>query len=794
MFGGRTGRDGVGGATGSSKEHNAESIETSSAEVQKGNAPEERKIQRLFRNIEVTRLIKKAKDFGAGGVSVAIGEIADSLIINLDKVKTKYSGLNGTELAISESQERMAVVIEAKDSEKFMSLCKEENLEATRIAVVTDNGRLEIYWRGKKIVDLSREFIDTNGVRQSTKVNVHSIDKNSRLNREVLGKTLKERVLSNLSDLNVASQKGMVEHFDSTVGAGTVLMPYGGKYQTTASQSSIHKIPVLDGNTKTASIMTFGYNPFLEEWSPFHGDAYSVLESLTKIVSSGASYEKVRFSFQEYFEKLEKDSTKWGKPFASLLGSIYMQEGFNLPAIGGKDSMSGTFKNISVPPTLISFAVTTMNVGNVISPEFKKVNNYLYLIKHDELNCLPNIDELKENFNFINELNEDGKIQSAYAIEYGGLSEALMKASLGNKIGFTVDTDLDLFRSDYGSILLEVTEEIDYLKSVLIGRTSENISLNKTHFTFGDIEESLNIFSDLYPVLSKTSIDLKEFTRKSVERRKSKEIVNDVKVFIPVFPGMNSEYDMIKAFSEAGGYVKSIVFKNQNENDIRESIQAFANEIDKSNIFALSGGFSAGDEPDGSGKFIANVLNNETIRKSINRFLERDGLILGICNGFQALVKSGLLPNGKVGKITESSPTLFKNDINRHISHIAQTKVTTNNSAWLTSFELNEVHKVAVSNGEGKFVVSEQAAKELYDNDQIAFQYVDESGKPTMDGLYNPSGSMYAIEGIISKCGRILGKMGHSERYSIDSFKNITGNKIQNIFKNSIDYFKRGNE
>ncbi|QVK21473.1 phosphoribosylformylglycinamidine synthase [Mycoplasmatota bacterium] len=790
MFGGRTGRDGIGGATGSSKEHTTESLETASAEVQKGNAPEERKIQRLFRNKEVTRLIKKSNDFGAGGVSVAIGEIADSLDIDLDKVKTKYKGLNGTELAISESQERMAVVVEAKDKEKFLNLCKEENLEATQIATVTDSGRLVMYWNEKKIVDLSRDFIDTNGVIQSTNVKINTVSGNCPLYREVNGENLKDKVLNNLSDLNVATQKGMIEQFDATVGRSTVLMPFGGKYQTTASQSSVHKFPV-SGFTNTASIMAFGYNPYLSEWSPFHGAAYAVLESLTKIVTSGASYKKVRFSFQEYFEKLDSVNA-WGKPFASLLGSIYMQEGFNLPSIGGKDSMSGTFKDIKVPPTLISFAVTTVNTKNVVSPEFKGVGNYLYVIKHNPVDLLPNISELKENFDYTHKLIESEKILSAYAVKYGGISEALVKASLGNKIGFDVNTDLDLFSSDYGSIIVECNKELDYKNAHLLGMTTEDITLNSTNLSFDELSSALSTFSDLYPTKKDVDFTFNDFERGNVERDLSGHDNEQVKVFIPVFPGMNSEYDMIKVFEEFGGTVNSIVFRNQCEEDIKDSIKAFVSEIDKSHIIAFSGGFSAGDEPDGSGKFIASVLNNKEINKAINELLNRDGLVLGICNGFQALVKSGLLPFNE--GVTIDSPTLFRNDINRHVSNIVQTKVKTNNSPWLSSFKEGEVHRVAISNGEGKFVVSEKLAKELYANDQIAFQYVGEDELPTMDGTYNPSGSEYAIEGIVSKCGRILGKMGHSERYGKDVFKNIPGNKDQNIFKNAISYFRKGNE
>ncbi len=795
MFGGKTGRDGVGGASGSSKEHTEASLQTSSAEVQKGNAPEERKIQRLFRDPKVTRLVKKSNDFGAGGVSVAVGEIADSLEIYLDNVSVKYKGLNGTELAISESQERMAVLVEESDVDLFIELCNQENLEAYVVARVTDDNRLVMFWQGRKIVDLDRKFIDTNGFRQKATIEMPRLNENLPFIRHINGDNLKEKIINNLSDLNVAMQKGMIEHFDATVGASTVLMPFGGKHQTSETQASVQKLPVLNGETNTASVMTYGYNPFISSWSPFHGASYAIVESLAKVVACGASIDKVRFSFQEYFEKLGKDPHKWSKPFSALLGAIYVQKGFDLPAIGGKDSMSGTFKDIDVPPTLISFAVTTEKVKNIVSTDLKTSGNYLYLIKHNPLKqMLPNIEQLKLNFEFVYNLNKSKKIASMFAIENGGISEALVKMSLGNKIGFKIETNLDLFSYDYGSIIVESTEKIEYKDAILLGMTtSENVVINDEEFTFDELLDSLQApFSTLFK--THTDLDGEEIETPIYEKGYEKSLVRQdvVNVLIPVFPGMNSEYDMTKAFERAGAKVTQLVFRNRTESDINDSILELVSHIKDANIIAISGGFSAGDEPDGSGKFIANILNNDKVKKAIEDFLKDQGLMLGICNGFQALIKSGLLPYGEFKDLEATSPTVFKNDINRHISNITSTKVSTKKSPWLSSFDLGEVHKVAVSHGEGKFVCSSEVSERLFANGQVAFQYTDLEGKATMNGLYNPNGSTMAIEGIVSPCGQILGKMGHSERYSEGCFKNIYGNKNQDIFSNAVNYLKGG--
>jgi len=765
MFGGRTGRDGIGGATGSSKEHNEESIETASAEVQKGNAPEERKIQRLFRKSHVTKLIKKSNDFGAGGVSVAIGELSDSLEINLDNVRTKYDGLNGTELAISESQERMSVVIEAENFEEFTEYCHEENLEAYKIADITDTGRLVMKWRGQVIVDLERSFLNTNGVRQRTNVIVDSV---APFEVKKRSSNVRKEVLEHMHDINISTNIGMIEMFDSSVGASTVLMPLGGKYQLTESQASVHKFPVLDGFTKACSIMSFGFNPYISEWSPFHGSKVAIIDSISKVVAVGGDYKSIRFSFQEYFERMV-DARSYGKPFSALLGAVDCLEEFGLAAIGGKDSMSGTFKDINVPPTLISFAVAKENVDKIVSNEFKGSNNFLYLLKPKRDGLLPRVDSLISNFEYIKSINP----LSMNAVTNGGLVEVLVKASLGNKVGFDIESD-DLFDVNYGAILIESDVELEHENLVALGRTNGDIRINGELFGFGDFT---NVFKELYPETPKlgfTEIPEKEFSLKSRD-------LSEVKVLIPVFPGMNSEYDMYKSFTEAGGSVTLLPFKNLTSSDIEESIQELALEIKKADIFAISGGFSAGDEPDGSGKFIANILLNETIKEAMEVFLEKDGLVLGICNGFQALIKSGLI-NGEIGNVTEDSATLFRNDCSRHISSITTTKVVSNLSPWLYGFKPGQEHKVAISHGEGKFVASKEVLDELIGNGQVAFQYTEETG--------NPNGSVYSIEGITSKCGRILGKMSHSERTGYGVYKNIPGDKDQNIFKNAISYLK----
>jgi phosphoribosylformylglycinamidine synthase len=796
MFGGRTGRDGIGGATGSSKEHTEASLEVCAAEVQKGNAPEERKIQHLFRKPEVTQLIKKSNDFGAGGVSVAIGELADGLEIDLNAVKTKYKGLNGTELAISESQERMSVVVAPEDVELFIHYCTEENIEATVIAVVTEEPRLKLHWNGKTIVNISREFINTSGVRQKTKVAVESIPENILDPLPICGSGLEEQVYNRLADLNVASQKGMIENFDATIGASTVLMPFGGKYQLTETQAGVQKLPVRKGVTETASILSFGYNPFISERSPFHGAQFAILESMAKIVAVGGDYKKIRFTFQEYFEKLGKEDTKWGKPFAALLGAIHIQNQYHLPAIGGKDSMSGTFKQLNVPPTLVSFAIATENSSRIISPELKKTGNKLYFLPCSvSQDAKIDIEQSKQLFDFVYQQIGAKKIISCYTIGFGGIIEALAKMSFGNNLGFDIETKLPLFDYQYGSFVVETEEELNDPGAILIGKVSDQWIINGTRL---NKEKGLaswrGTFNPLYPetvpAIQKVIKETYSFYTGEKSYQAYQGQVDKIKVVLPVFPGTNCDYDTARAFEQAGAETTIFVFKNLNEQMINESIDQLAALIDDAHILALSGGFSSGDEPDGSGKFIANVLNNVKIKASIEHLLEKKHLIVGICNGFQALVKSGLLPYAKIGAVTPEDPTLYRNDINRHLSHITKTVVASTNSPWLTSFKTGEIHQVAISHGEGKFVVSDQIAKQLFQNGQVAFQYCDFEGTPTMQEPHNPNGSLYAIEGIVSPCGLILGKMGHSERKGSHLYKNIYGNKVQNIFDNAINYFK----
>lgn len=797
LLGGKTGRDGCGGATGSSKEHTTESLTTCSAEVQKGNAPEERKIQRLFRNPEVTKLIKKCNDFGAGGVSVAIGELAEGLKIDLDKVPVKYMGLNGTELAISESQERMAVVVAKEDADKFIEYADKENLEAVKVAEVSEEKRLVMVWKGNKIADIDRDFLDTNGVRNEIEVELESIEDINPFKNQTEGNNIKDKFLNNLKKQNTASQKGMVEMFDSTIGATTVLMPYGGKYQMTESEASVQKIPVIGKESNTASIMTFGYNPCISSWSPFHGAAYAVVESISKIVTAGGKYQGIRFSFQEYFQRLGENKKYWGKPFAALLGTIYVQKGFGLPAIGGKDSMSGTFNNLNVPPTLISFAVNTEKADNIISGEFKNEGNFVYLIKHNaNEDYTPNIEALKNNFDFIYENVKNKKIISAYTVKSGGIAEAIAKMTFGNMIGAEITDKYNdvLFDTDYGTIIVESKEELVYENAELLGKTIKEKEIKIGNETI-KIEEAVSIWTSLYEKLYPSKTD-KEGKKLEIRDYKngitviSKNKVVKPKVFIPVFPGTNCEYDSMKVFLKAGADTSVMAFRNSSERHIEESIEEMKKQIENSQIIMFSGGFSAGDEPDGSGKFIANILINQKIKKAIEDFMKRDGLVLGICNGFQALIKSGLLPNGEIGNINENSPTLARNNINRHISKIVNTRVTSNMSPWLNGIETGSIHNIAVSHGEGKFVANETLIEELFKNGQVATQYVDEAGYPTMNGEYNPNGSYCAIEGITSKDGRIFGKMGHSERVGTNVFKNIIGEKEQKIFENGVKYFK----
>lgn len=806
LLGGRTGRDGIGGATGSSKEHTEASLESCGSEVQKGNAPEERKIQRLFRRPEVTRLIKKSNDFGAGGVSVAIGELTDGLDIYLDRVPVKYSGLNSTELAISESQERMSVVVEAKDKEEFMAYCASENIEVTHVADVTDSARMRMFNGDRLVVDLSREFIDSAGAKHYSKATVGAVEDIDPFRREVEGKTLEDKVLANLRDRNVTSQKGLIEMFDSTIGRSTVLMPFGGCLQTTETQVSVQKLPTF-GYTDTSSIMAFGYNPFITSWSPYHGAAYAVVEACSKVVAAGAAYDRMRFSYQEYFERMT-DRKSWGKPLAALMGALKMQVELGLPSIGGKDSMSGTFEHINVPPMLMAFGITTVDADQVISPEFKWEGNKVYLIKHTPLqNRMPDTEQLKRNWTFIHEQIEAGNIVSGYALGFGGLAEALCKMSFGNGLDVKVNVDENtLFDYGYGSIVVESEEPLDYENAILLGEITDGedsiLNINGHKFDIFDLmAENSERFAQVYPdtaeafhkeVAPKGMEGVKSLKVKRSEMKYKGEKIEHPLVFIPVFPGTNCDYDSAKAWRCAGAEVRFGVFCNLTEKDIFDSIAMMKKNIDECNILMLSGGFSAGDEPDGSGKFIANVLNNKDIANAIHALIDRGGLILGICNGFQALVKSGLLPYGRLGQVTKDSPTLFRNDINRHISQMVTTRVATTNSPWLAGFSVGDLHTIAVSHGEGKFVVNEALAKELFANGQVAFQYVDPlEEEPTMESPYNPNGSYYAIEGIVSRNGQILGKMGHTERYEGNLFKNIMDEGLeQPLFDNAVRYFR----
>ncbi|MFI3165617.1 MAG: phosphoribosylformylglycinamidine synthase [Bacillota bacterium] len=795
MFGGRTGRDGIGGATGSSKEHNETSLEKCSSEVQKGNAPEERKIQHLFRRGEVTKLVKKSNDFGAGGVSVAIGELADSLEINLDAVQTKYAGLNATEIAISESQERMSVVLEPKDVEEFLSYCKEENLEAYVVAKVTDSGRLRMTYGGKIVVDLSRDFINTNGARQVQNVTVLGGDISSPLERAEM--PVKEAVETILKDKNVQTQKGLSEMFDATIGGTTVLMPFGGKYQLTETSASVQKVQIEKGYTDATTVMSYGYDPEVSSISPYLGAQYAILDSVAKAVAVGGKTGNMHFSFQEYFERLGKDKEKWGKPLEALLGSVYMQKGFKIAAIGGKDSMSGTFKDITVPPTLISFTESVTDANIVVSQEFKKAGSNLYIAKLDENNDFTvNTEKAMEIFKAVESEIQNGNVLSAREIGFGGVIEAVSKMTFGNKIGAGINfPTADLAKKLYGSFIIEAVGEMESPIFEKIGETTsaDTLTINGDSFPIETlISWNFGKFAKIYPVAvpAKTTAILENATKdKTFEYPYAKKDV--VKVFIPIFPGSNCDYDTKRAFEKEGAIVQTFVFCNLNEEAILESIAKMEKYINETDVLAFCGGFSSGDEPDGSGKFIANVILNEKIQTAITALIARKGLILGICNGFQALVKSGLLPYGKFGMLSESSPTLFRNDINRHISLIAKTVVAGNNSPWLAGMNVGDTHEVAFSHGEGKFCLSDEMAKELFENGMVCFQYANLDGVATMDAPFNPNGSAYAIEGITSADGLILGKMGHSERYENNIYKNIEGEKHQNIFKNAVAYFTK---
>lgn len=812
LLGGQTGRDGCGGATGSSKEHTEESIHSCGAEVQKGNAPTERKIQRLFRNPEVSRMIKKCNDFGAGGVSVAIGELADGLVIDLDAVPKKYAGLDGTELSISESQERMAVVVEKKDVHRFITLAEEENLEAAEVAVVTNDRRLVMKWKGQNIVDVGRDFLDTNGATQVTDVKVTAPKEKDNYfkagyKKRVLGSTIKEKWLENIADLNICSQKGLVEMFDSSIGGGTVLMPYGGKNQSTPPQCMVAKIPLEKGETTTGTMMSYGYNPKLSTWSPFHGAIYAVVESVSKIVASGGQWDTIRFTFQEYFERLNEEAVRWGKPFSALLGAYYAQKELGLPSIGGKDSMSGTFHDIDVPPTLVSFAVNVVNVKHVISPEFKNIGNpVVYIPLNRDQYELPDFSDLKKNYTKLNELIQKGFVLSAQAITLGGAAEALSKMTFGNDIGIHLEEGLteELFYApNYGSIVIEIAknanlqEILEGIEYKIIGRTTEEKTIDLPNEEPLEIKEIYkhweSTLENVYPTKAVESDDKIEFEMYSAPSMYiNKNKVAKPKVFIPVFPGTNCEYDTAKQFELAGAAVETFVFKNLRSVNIQESIEYMRKAIMNSQIIMLSGGFSAGDEPDGSGKFIATVFRNPMMQEAVMDLLQnRDGLMLGICNGFQALIKLGLVPYGQIQEIKGTSPTLTYNTIGRHVSCMVQTKIVSNKSPWFTNVKVGDIHTIPVSHGEGRFVADGDILKRLFSNGQVATQYVDPEGNPTYHMPYNPNGSAAAIEGITSPDGRVLGKMGHSERIGMNVAKNISGNQNQKIFCSGVEYFTK---
>ena len=801
LLGGRTGRDGCGGATGSSKVHTEASIETCGAEVQKGNAPTERKIQRLFRRPEVTRLIRKCNDFGAGGVSVAIGELADGLVVDLDKVPKKYEGLDGTELAISESQERMAVVVDPKDVDEFMKYASEENLEAVCVAEVTEDPRLVLKWRGKEIVNISRAFLDTNGAHQETSVAVDMPSEDERyFERKEVG-DIREKWLAVLKDLNVCSQKGLVEMFDGSIGAGSVLMPYGGKYQLTETQAMVAKLPVLKGKTDTVTMMSYGFDPYLSSWSPYHGAVYAVLESVARIVATGGDYSKIRFTFQEYFRRMTEDPHRWSQPFAALLGAYSAQLGFGLPSIGGKDSMSGTFNDIDVPPTLVSFAVDIASYKHIITPEFKKAGNKIVLMKlgRDEYD-LPDYKEASDQYGKFFEDVKAGKIVSAYALDGNGIVPAVSKMAFGNKLGVKLEHNLDprdAFAPGFGSIVAEVPAgkvgELSITYTV-IGEVTEK------DFSYGNVsissDEALAAWKGTLEKVFPT-VAVKDTTKVETPIYKADSIyvcrhkVARPKVFIPVFPGTNCEYDSTKAFERAGADVVTKVFKNLSGNDIRESVDAFEKAISDAQIIMFPGGFSAGDEPEGSAKFFATAFQNEKIKEAVMKLLnERDGLALGICNGFQALIKLGLVPGGEIVGQNPDAPTLTFNTINRHISKMVYTKVVSNKSPWLAGAELGGVYVNPASHGEGRFVAPKEWIDRLFANGQAATQYVDPEGNASMDEEWNVNGSYAAIEGITSPDGRVLGKMAHSERRDTAVAMNIYGEQDLKIFESGVKYFK----
>ena len=809
LLGGMTGRDGCGGATGSSKAHNDSSLETCGAEVQKGNAPVERKLQRLFRKPEVTHMIRRCNDFGAGGVSVAVGELADGLCINLDKVPKKYDGLDGTELAISESQERMAVVIRAKDTDKFIAEADKENLDAVCVAEVTDTNRLVMSWRGKVICDISRDFLNTNGAEKHNDVKVDKADFSADVfDFSATGDTYAEKFKNMMSDLNIASQHGLAERFDSTIGAGTVFMPFGGKYQLTPQQNMVAKVPTLHKDTDTATVMAFGYNPKLSAKNPYMGALYAVVDSVTRAVAAGADYKDIYLTFQEYFERLGVDPKRWGKPLSALLGAYTAQEKLGLAAIGGKDSMSGSFNDIDVPPTLVSFAVAPLSASHAVSSEFKGTDNLVFMLspKYDE-NNMPDFESLKVLYDMLYMMMRDDKVKlinSAWAIGYGGAAEAICKMSLGNKIGFEFTDCCDkseLFKAKYGSVIIEVKglgatgfmgNDINVTK---LGHTIAEpcIKICGENIPLDDIEKAWTApLEGVFATKAECeNAGMKKFEYGERINIRPKTTFAKPRVFIPAFPGTNCEYDSAKAFERAGADADVRIFRNLKPSHIAESIDSFADAIDKAQIIMFPGGFSGGDEPDGSGKFIKAAFENEKVRTAVMELLNnRDGLILGICNGFQALIKLGLVPYGEIRKAESNSPTLTFNTIGRHMSRLAATRIASVKSPWLAGVEVGDIHQIAISHGEGRFVASPETIAEMEKNGQIATQYVDQNGEPTYDMPSNPNGSYYAIEGITSPDGRVFGKMGHSERFAANVFKNVPGNKDQKLFESGVKYFK----
>lgn len=811
LLGGRTGRDGCGGATGSSKEHTEDSLATCGAEVQKGNPPTERKLQRLFRVPEVSRMIKRCNDFGAGGVSVAIGELADSLDIDLDAVPKKYEGLDGTELAISESQERMAVVISSADRERFIGAAEAENLEATQVAVVTDSGRLRMLWRGKAIVDIKREFLNTNGAKQTAPITVGAADPAANyLNKlplevEEAGDDLRAAWLANLGRLNVCSQRGLIERFDSTIGAGSVFLPFGGTRQRTPVDGMVAKLPVTHGDTPTGTAMTYGFNPHLSDWSPFHGAVYAITDALAKITALGGDYRRSRLTLQEYFEKLGTDRRRWGKPFSALLGSYLAQTRLSVPAIGGKDSMSGTFKEMNVPPTLVAFALDVMDVTKAVSPEFKVVGSHIVLIPLErDAKDLPDFAQLEKNYVKLHGLMQAGKILSASTVGEGGAAATVSKMAFGNNLGVKFTDDLsndDLFKPNYGSLVIEIegSEELGELLGDLtwrgLGKTQEEPSLSIRNVAI-DLEAAYQTWSAPLEKVFPTDAAADEKPVNTIlfaQRHNDKPRIRVAKptVFIPVFPGTNCEIDTARRFEQAGARVDTVVLRNLTPEHVEASVRVMAERIDAAQIVMLPGGFSAGDEPEGSGKFIATVFRNPRIQEAVMGLLkERDGLMLGICNGFQALIKLGLVPYGEIREMTEDCPTLTFNTIGRHVSCMVQTRVVSTLSPWLAKVEPGDLHMIPVSHGEGRFVANPEVLQKLGQNGQIATEYVDLGGNPTHEMPYNPNGSMLAIEGITSPDGRVFGKMGHSERIGNHVAKNIYGEKDQRLFEAGVEYFQ----